>query len=337
MTTAARTALDRAMALEQGGKSDAALSAYLDALEAEPDNIDIAYKTATALLRGGFLEEAVSQLRRIVFAEPDHTSARANLGNCQLLLGDLANAEKNFEEVLALAPDNRNALYGLGTVRLQLDRAPEAEAPATRLLELMPDSAPALTLYALTKAHDPQASAAIAAFRKALQIDGEYAPALLGLADVLIRRRRFDEAIALATRVITLHPNDVDAYTMLGEAHQAAGQFSAARQALLKALDLTGGQPELKVQISVISRKLGELGTALAYADDAYRANPATRGAGNALGAALAALGHPKDAKAVLTNVAQGQALADDLQARIDRLVAAVQDEPETDNRDPED
>ncbi|MTI45772.1 tetratricopeptide repeat protein [Roseibium hamelinense] len=324
MTSAARMAFERAIAHETKGEDDKALAAYLSALELAPEDTEIAYRTAVSLLRSGFLDEAVSQLRRIVFADPEHVSARASLGNCQLLMEDYETAETNFLEVLKAAPDNRNALYGLASVYLKTGRAQDAEKPAAHLVEIMPGSAPALSLYAASKAHDPQASAAVAAFRKALQIDPDYRPALLGLSHVLKRRQRIDEAIDLADRAIALKPKEMDGLLARGDALQTAGRLEEARQDFVEALNLDEKNNELKVRISVISRKLGEHGIALAFANDAYDDNPAAIGAGNALGAALAALSRPKDAQAVLTSVAANKPLPEDLRQRIGDLIVKL-------------
>lgn len=325
MTSTARLAFDRALSCEREGDVEAALEAYSEASELAPDDMEISYRTATALLRAGFLEEAVSHLRRIVFAEPDHTRARANLGNCQLLMGDLANAEPNFEEVLRLSPDNHNALFGLATVRLQQGKLDHARIPAQRLLELLPENAPALTLYAQTGTRDPQAAAAIAAFRKALHLDPAYVPALIGLADLLIRRKRFEESIALAREATLLQPSNDDARRTLGEAHQAAGDLTSARDAFEVALALSPGDTGLLVRLSVTSRKLEDLPSALLYAWQAFEAEPESTSAGNALGAVLAALSHPKDAKAVLTAVARGYQLPVNVSERIASLCASVE------------
>lgn len=325
MTSAARRAFDHALSREREGDSEAALAAYREALELAPDDMEISYRTATALLRAGFLDEAVSHLRRVVFAEPDHARARANLGNCQLLMGDVANAEPNFEEVLRLSPDNHNALFGLASVRVQQGKLDQARGPALRLLELLPENAPALTLYAQTGTRDPQAAAAIAAFRKALHLDPAYVPALVGLADLLIRRKRFEESIALAREATLLQPSNDDARRTLGEAHQASGDLTSARDAYEVALALSPGDTRLLVRLSVTCRKLEDLPSALLHAWQAFEAEPESGSAGNALGAVLAALSHPKDAKAVLTSVARGYQLPTDVKERIAGLCRSVE------------
>ncbi|MTH96814.1 lipopolysaccharide assembly protein LapB [Roseibium sp. RKSG952] len=329
MTSDARKALERALEMDRSGKNEQALSAYLDALEQSPEDLDIAYRTATALLRAGFLDEAISQLRRIVFIDPQCHAARANLGNCHLLQNDLDAAATCFHEVLAASPGNKNALYGLASVHLQRGDHKNAVAPARKLVELLPDNAPALTLYAQSTANDPQVAASIAAFRKALQLDNTYVPALIGLAEVLTRRRRHDEALELAEQAVQIRPEDPAALIVRGEAFQACGRLQEARGDFLTVLDLDPANIGMKVRISAISRKLGDLGIALAFAHDAYEKDPGHKGAGNALGSALAALSRPKDAQSVLTSVARAAPLPANLKEQIKTLIENMSAEVE--------
>ncbi|MEJ8475962.1 tetratricopeptide repeat protein [Roseibium algae] len=328
MTTSARDAFDYALDCERRGDPKSALAAYLEALELDPEDMEIIYRTATALLRAGFLEEAASQLRRVVFVEPTHIPARANLGNCQLLMGDMSNAEDNFNSVLEASPDNHNALYGLATVCLKQDKRQQALVTAERLMTLLPENAPALTLYAQAASDDPQASRAAAAYRKALTIDPTYIPALLGLAKLSIRRKRYDEALMFAEKACHLSPSESEPNRVLAEAHEAAGNLQQARAGYTKALTYSGDEKaSLLVSLSTISRKLGEYPKALLHAFDAWQRAPGRKDAGNALGAALKNLGRSTDARAILTSMAQGKSLDSALERRLFDLARDLLDQ----------
>ncbi len=320
MTSAARQVFDHAMSLEQSGDKEMALKAFLEALELAPDDLEIAYKAAIAMLGAGLLDEAASQLRRIVFSDPANIPARASLGNCQYLQGDLENAERNFLDVLEHDPDNQNALYGIGSVYLQRGQANDAVEPAKRLLNLLPDSAAALTLYADSRARDPQVSAANAAYRKALHVSPDYPPALIGLAKLLIRSKHYAEASDLARRAANQQPANAEAFEVIGNAQLAADNLEPAKEAYFKALSLAPGRAGLLLRLSIVHRKLDDNPSALLYAHQAMVQDPEDAPAGNALGAALAALGHPKDAKAVLTSVARKTQLDSETAERIDAL-----------------
>lgn len=342
MTAAARKAFEEAVALENAGQVDKALVSYLKAQELSPDDTEIAYRTASALLQNGYLEEAQSQLRRIVFSEPDHLGARASLGNCQLLLGDTANARQNFCEVLERSADNRNALYGLASVLLKEGKADEAAVAAKYLLDLLPESAAVLTLFAQTQADMDQKAAAIAAFRKALKADPDHGPALIGLAQTLLLRKRFDEVVELTIRAAENAPADPLPLELLSDALLGKGALEDAREAAEAALKLGPNSLSALVRISVLCRKTGAHQEALGFALAAHDRDATSRDALNALGAALAALKYQSQARSVLTGLSRGESLDPGIRRLVEELVrsgstsAVVPERPPQDGDGPE-
>jgi tetratricopeptide (TPR) repeat protein len=76
---------------------------------------------------------------------------------------------------------------------------------------------------------------AMACFDRCLAIDPDYVDALLGKAMVHMNRKQFDEAIALAKRIVELTPDDVLAHTNLSVFYQRAGKIPEAEEAAAKA------------------------------------------------------------------------------------------------------
>lgn len=323
MTANARSAFEEGLALEKSGELDKALVSYLRAQEMSPQDTEIAYRTAAALLQAGYLEEAQSQLRRIVFTEPDNLDARASLGNCQLLIGDLENAAQNFQDVLSRSPDNRNALFGYATVCLREDRADAAAASVERLAELMPHSPAVMTLQAETQAKTGHGAAAIATYRKALKADPAQTGALLGLSEVLLRRKRYDEVIECTIKANEIAPTDPLALELLSDALAGKGELQDALIAAEAALKLRPSSQSCLVRLSVLNRKLGQHVRAL---DDALKAHDLGTEAPeplNAIGAALAALKHAEEARSVLTGLAAGRGLDAQVRETARKLVSA--------------
>ena len=327
MTVSARKAFEEALALEHSGDLDKALVSYLKAQELSPQDSEIAYRTASALLQSGYLEEAQSQLRRIVFAQPDNLNARASLGNCQLLLGDTENAALNFRDVLSQIPENRNALYGLASVCLKDCDFQEAATIAKQLLEQLPESPAVLALFAETQAKTGQTAAAIAVFRKALKGDPENVQALLGLADVLLKRKRYDEVVELTIRTNQLAPTDPLALELLSDALAGKGSLEDAREAAEAALKVQPDSQSILVRLSILARKLGDHASALKFALQAHEQNDQAQDPLNALGAALAALKHQEEARSVLTGLARGEGLDPKVRGKIEELIAAIENQ----------
>ena len=76
---------------------------------------------------------------------------------------------------------------------------------------------------------------AMACFDRCLAIDPDYTDALLGKSMVHLGRKEFDEAIALAKRIVELTPDDVLAHTNLSVFYQRAGRIAEAEEAAAKA------------------------------------------------------------------------------------------------------
>lgn len=274
-------------------------------------SIESAHRLARRLLREGQFEEAATHLRKIVFAEPANTRARASLGNCQLMTGDLVNAEASFRAVLETDPKDQNALYGLATLLLRQEAYDEAGIHAAKLVEVLPESAAALSLLAETGSQDARPGAAIANYRHALRFDPDYQPALLGLANLLLKRNRFDEARELAERAAQGGAGPVEALVVLGDVMSAQGELVGARRAYEAALGRDAQHHAARVKLSTLARRAGDIKMALRQADDAWTEAPDFREAGNAVGAALAALGERQAAREVLTSVANGRQAPD--------------------------
>ncbi len=323
MTANARSAFEEGLALEKSGELDKALVSYLRAQEMSPQDSEIAYRTAVALMQAGYLEEAQSQLRRIVFTEPENLDARASLGNCQLLIGDLENAAQNFKDVLDRSPDNRNALFGYATVCLKEDRADAAAESVEKLSTLMPNSPAVLTLQAETQAKTGHGAAAIATFRKALKADPMQHGALLGLAEVLLKRKRYDEVIECTIRANEIVPTDPLALELLSDALGGKGELQDALLAAEAALKLRPSSQSCLVRLSILNRKRGEHVRALDYALKAHDLGMKAHDPLNAIGAALAALKHAEEARSVLTGLRAGKGLDPQVRNAAVKLVSA--------------
>ncbi len=296
----ASDALLAAAAREAAGDFAGALDIYRMLVARDPEDLEARYRAGTALMRKGELEEAVTLLRQVVFSQPDHRAARANLGNAFLLLGRDENAREAFQAVLELDPDNRNALYGLATILNRLGKHAEAAPHARRLLKAMPESAAALTLDADAQGPLGNVAGAIAQYRHALRLDDGYVPALKGLAAILFRQARLEEAGGVVARAIARTPSDPEILALAGTIHLAAENWSEAIEAFAAAQESEPGNAEHSIQLSHACRKSGDLAGALSHARAAWELDGESRAAGNALGTALAAAGAGLQARTVL-------------------------------------
>ncbi len=237
-------------------------------------------------------------------------------------MNDLDLAESNFREVLDRDPDHKNALFGLSKLLLKRQQPRLAAPYAQRLSALLPNSPAAQTVVAEVLEKDGQAPQAVAAYRKLIKAAPHHVPALLGLSRTLLKSKRYDEVISLAVQAAEQDADNPDAFDILSQALEGRGDIEDALETGTEALRLAPGNTELVTRLSVICRKLGKFGAALRYALQAVDANPESRSPANALGAALAALKFPNQARVVLTS-GSGKNLDPEIRTLVEKLIKA--------------
>ncbi len=157
----------------QSGRWAAAVDAFRQGLELEPDNASLRQRLATALAAGGDTRTAVAQLEETLRRSPDFPRAHFSLGAILALQGRWQVAAARYETALRLQPGYIEARMGLA----------EALRGAGRFAESLPH-------YARVTEDDPG-----------------FAEAWLGRADALIRLGRPEEARTWLAEARHVHPD----------------------------------------------------------------------------------------------------------------------------------
>jgi len=209
----------------------AALGAYTEAI-----NLDPHFAMA-------FVERSLDQSNYAVF------SAR---GPAVRMSFDKALADART--AVSLAPELAEAHYALAVVlRSAFLDFTQADKEFERALALAPGSARILSAYSRHAAELGHAAAAIGAARRAATLDplNFHVHRTGGIAFALARQ--YPDAIAALRTAISLQPDWVRNYALLGRAQYARGDFEAARSSCEAALADEMGQGCL----AVVYRKLG--------------------------------------------------------------------------------
>ena len=190
-------------ALVAAGRSDEALKTYTELSESHPNDtrvhLDLAGRYSKMSGQGQrVLAEYQAVLAQLPAGGEEHTSVLGALARANLRMGNKDRAAKLFLEALKRDPGNSGYLRGLKEAGGQL-----------------PDQA------TVKPAPTEDDDAAMNARAKALLADG-----------------KFSAAIEAFKRVIARRPTDVEAMTLLGQAHLKAGQEKEAIDAYRKAYDM---------------------------------------------------------------------------------------------------
>jgi len=138
------------------GDPQKAVTDFREAVEANPDDAQIAYKLALALDRTGDTAAEHAALEQAVKLNPGFALAQNQLGYLASRGGDSASAEEYFRQAVQSAPGYTQAWISLAATLGMESRFPEAQEALASALKLEPDNAQALQLRKdLTAAQGP--------------------------------------------------------------------------------------------------------------------------------------------------------------------------------------
>jgi Flp pilus assembly protein TadD len=137
-TMPADSRLRVALAAEQSGDRELAVTMYAAAAEEAPNDTVVLQRCAEGLARSGRLAEAASLLTRHMPSGPRRTDLMLTLGSIEVLAGQPMQADAALSEVLAVRPDDVKALTNRGIALDMEKRHAEAQALYRKALALAP-------------------------------------------------------------------------------------------------------------------------------------------------------------------------------------------------------
>jgi TolB-like protein len=236
---------------DSAAEARAALAAYTDAVQHDPD-------FATA-----FAERSVELTN---FADFDAHGAEAGEAYDRALA--------DARTAVRLAPDLALGHYVLGVARENFLQIPEASEEFERAAELAPGSARIQAAYSRHSAQLRHTAAALSAGRRAIALDplNFHVHRTVGIA--LLLSRRYSDALAAFETAISLQPDYLRNHVLLGAARYELGDLQGSRAACEVAAATLGG----KVCLAKTYQKLGRRADAEAELQ-ALRASSGDEGA----------------------------------------------------------
>ncbi len=257
------------------GELEAAITAFRQAVEARPDNVEARRNLALALSRSGQVEAASGELEAAIELAGDNAWLHYDLGNLYMEKGAAEKAVTALERAVALAPDLMPAQFNLASALIGLQRHAEAQQALRKVLEREPENREARFLAATAKRATGQTTEAIAELQTLVQDQPSKALFRQGLAQMLIeakredeakavyeagleldlsvaeksdlltqlaelswRRRRREEAVAYFRQAAQLDPSSSQVQTRLGNVLQLTGRLKEAASTFAKAVEL---------------------------------------------------------------------------------------------------
>ena len=213
------------------------------------------YTLGQELFREGRLDEAAAEMREFVRLEPtllEVPSAHVFMAKVHLRKERWGQAATELRTALAMAPRHAEARGLLALALFKQEALPEAVDAYRAYLQLAPNDQSALANLGIALVASDKIDEALAVFRRAAQIDPRGGEARRNLATALLDADRPAEAATEAREAIVLRPDDPAVYDLLGQALARQGQFPAAREAFLRALQADAGHADARRHLSQI-------------------------------------------------------------------------------------
>jgi tetratricopeptide (TPR) repeat protein len=227
------------------GKANAHLQ---KAVELQPNSAAARTNLASNLVRLGKPELAETQLKKAVALDPQNFDANHNLGELYVRGGKIAQAQPFLEKAQQIDPSSYDNGYDLSLAYLQSGHAPDARRVVHGLL-LRKDTAELHNLLGEIEEKDGQFVAAANEFELAAHAEPSESN-LFDWGSELLLHRTLEPAVEVFRAAAARYPNSPRLAIGLGMAFYARGNYYDAIAALLKATDLTPGDPRCYLFLS---------------------------------------------------------------------------------------
>lgn len=330
-TAAARTAFDRAMALDPANvealswasshreRSDprAARSLLEKFLIVNPEEDDVRARLAEMQQTQGDFAAAEKSWKKVLEQDPDNPDARMALAGLYDARGDTATAVAAYAAYLESNPDDVPVLSRLGQLEYLRGRFDAARDLFDRALRLAPDNESALFWRALIDQDKGDWSSAIDRMERVAATNRDPG-VLIRLAGAYARQNRPRDALRVFHRLQKTEPENPDFTYYLALAHAEVGHARSARRWLARTVALDPGRSEAHFQLALAWDKAGKFHRAVPSLRRVIALNPDHHVALNYLGYSWADRG--ENVEEALSLVRRAVALDPDNPAYADSL-----------------
>jgi tetratricopeptide (TPR) repeat protein len=227
----------KALALHQSGRIDAARTLYREVLAAEPRHFDSLHLLGLTTVQSGETEAGVALIRAALMVRPDVAEACYNLGNALLTLKRPAEALDSFNRALQINPSDAQCQFETGNALNDLKRTDEAILRYDEAIRLDPRYAEAHNNRGIALKDAGRFEEAVTSYDTAIALRPRYAEAHSNRGNALKELARFEEALACHDRAISLKPDYAEAHynrgNVLGDLKRYEAALGSYDQALI--------------------------------------------------------------------------------------------------------
>jgi tetratricopeptide (TPR) repeat protein len=264
--------LEAGLAHHRAGRLPQAEAIYRQILASQPDHADAVFLLGVAALQTGHPDRALDLFSRAVRLQPRNSAYHSNMAVALRALGRRGEAIASYREALLHQPGNLETHIQLGLLLGECGEVASEEAQ-----------------YRLVLRHPVGLD--LAAVRA--QVDARF-----HLANLLVRRKQFDDAISEFRQVLRQRPDFVAAHCNLGVVLFDLSAFEECERCYREALRLNPTFAEAHTNLGGLLIKLGRLDEAEVHLREACKLRSDFAGAFSNLGDLLRLQGRLEEAEA---------------------------------------
>ena len=303
---ASRATLNEAIELINSGQRGKAEAICRDAIQRNPDDINMTALLGATLLKAREMDEAEKLLRRTIqlapsFAKPhedlgyllveqgrpeealpileratrlEPTLERAHLytGKALALLGRGKEADVAFEKSFELNPVRKT--LAIAAEHQKAGRLKEAKALYREVLQVNPENVDALRMMGAAALSEGRIDEAERYFRKAVSHAPDFVGAIIDHGQALKEQNRFEEAIGCFHNAIEIEPGRVKAHFLLGSTLSPSALTYEAIEAFQHTLKLRPDHVGAQLGLGHVLKTVGRQDEAVSAYRECIRLRP---------------------------------------------------------------
>jgi tetratricopeptide (TPR) repeat protein len=273
-----------ALTMHLRGEADPALNAYLQIIDAFPNDVLAPFFVAAISASKGNSVDAAERLRslshRIALGQEtislsitrelldlvnsDPTLKMPAVAEVIVSFGDHLKAERLlqesavcFEIAAALLPENAHVLHKFGDTLHDLRLYDYAESVLLKALQCAPNHWGALYTYAVLLQDLGRFPEAITYYEKAVKLNPEHVNCHNNYGSALMMTNRLEEALEQCTLAATIDPNSPLVKVNLGNIHLLMKEYEAARISFTEAISLEKNLAQAYFGLGSVEQLLG--------------------------------------------------------------------------------
>jgi tetratricopeptide (TPR) repeat protein/glycosyltransferase involved in cell wall biosynthesis len=207
------------------------------------------------LENNGSYRNAIKVFSTVSIDHNDYAESLARIGNCYMQLQDITSAENYYQKSLNVETQGYVASVGLGLLEVQLNKTNEAIKRFLNITQKYPDSDKAFSGLGIAYSNNNNIPEAMNAFTQALKLNITNKIAMHSLLDLSYQRSEFHQIEISMKRYLESYPDNTDILFGLAGILYKAKRFEEAHNTLSLLLKINPKNNDANIMLKKIDVK----------------------------------------------------------------------------------